>query len=117
LGGNGDGLRKAKAAQIGGDICREDTESPVCAIDMKPDIVLLAALGNGGERIDRPGADRAGGANDQEGAVTGTLVLLDGVPERRHVQALVVVDGNPADRIHPHAAQPDSFMNPGVSLR
>ena len=86
----------------------------VGAVDVEPESVLAADLGDLADRVDGAGAHGAGGAHHQHRPVSAGQVLGDLRPERVRPQALRGVGGDPADRVGAEAEEVARLLDPGV---
>ena len=71
----------------------------VGAVDVEPQALGLAEVGHRVERVDRARVDRPRARRHAEGPAPGRAVRADGVAERLHVQAEVLVHGHGSHRV------------------
>ena len=83
---------------------------------MEPQIEFATDLGEFGQRIHGPGADRARIANYKKRLVAGVKVGPDLCTQIAEINAHSVVDRNPPHRVCAQAGDVGSFLNPGVRL-
>ena len=63
----------------------------VCSVHMQPQVLLLADIGDGVQRIDGAGIGGAGGGDDTKGPPPASPIFVDGFFERRHVEPQLLV--------------------------
>src|SRR5258705_7672220 len=93
------------------------TDRAVRAIDVEPQALGVADVGDLVERIDRARADRPGAGGDAEGARTGRAVGGDGGAERIDVDPAALVGGDPMDRLFTEAENLRGLLDAAVAVR
>ena len=89
----------------------------VRAVDVKPEALGGADLGDLGERIDRARADRPGAGRDAERALAGGAVGGDGGAERADIHPVALVARDPVNRLDAEAEDLGSLLDAAVAVR
>src|SRR5271155_1811995 len=84
---------------------------------MKPQVELPAYCSYLWESVDRPRADRAASAHDQEWPLARLEVQRNLVPQRGKGDSLFVIRWNPSNRVSAQTRDICGLLHPGMCLR
>jgi hypothetical protein len=104
----------AKGDQVVRRIGRRGREAAVGAVDMEPGAALPACDGDRREIVDRSGAHRSRGADNDARPIAGGHVGVHRAAQRIDVHSQIGAGRNPADRGRAEPAQVGCFLNPRV---
>src|SRR5581483_1115614 len=86
------------------------------AVDVQPEVVALADVGDLVERVARAGVDRSRLRDDDRGLDAGGAVALDRLDERLDAHPVLVVDRDRADAAGAEAERPERLVVREVQL-
>src|SRR5438105_141273 len=109
---DGYGIGFAQRAQIVRRLGHRRRKTAICPVDVEPDAMLAAYSCDLAQRIDRAGADRTRGADDEARHVTGSAIGIELAAQRRHIHAQLGVGWNPANAVASNAAQIRGLLDP-----
>src|SRR3569833_397546 len=95
----------------------EDGRRSVGAIEVQPEFVLLAYVGEGREVVDGAGVGGASGRDHAERFETGSAIMFDLMEQMSRIELEAIVDRDSAERFATETQQADGFVERMMSLR
>ena len=109
-----DGVREGQGTKIVGRIRRGRGERPIGAIDMEPQVEVVADGSQLRKSIDRACGHGPPGADDHERTSSGCDISLDGRTQRRELHPILIVGFDPANGVRPEPGEVCRLLDPRV---